>query len=169
MGRKNAGHRDPCIRRLQKTFLLFKNGEQPALFFIRLAGVSEQLIARGVERGFELSLGKLRLAHDDGLALRVRRGDLFDLELVADGVADMAFTHGTGHAVNFKCDLIHKIASCAFAAALRLDKANHLSKKQTRRDFFCRYHTARVGRSQEEKQYGKNEEKRAEKGLDNRG
>ena len=124
MGRKKAGHRKSCIRRLRKTALLFKNGEQP---------------------------------------------DLFDLELVADGVADMAFTHGAGHAVNFKCDLIHIITSCAFAAALRLDKANHLSKKQTRRDFFCRYHTAKVGRSQEEKQYGKNEGKRAEKGLDNRG
>ena len=84
MGRKKAGHREPCIRRLRKTVLLFKNGEQPALFFVWLAGIAEQLIARGVERCLECCLRNFCFAYDDGLALCMGCGDFFDLKLEPD-------------------------------------------------------------------------------------
>ena len=58
-----------------------------------------------------LGFGDLGLAQNYGLTLGMRRGDFFDLEAVADGVADMAFAHGAGHTVDGKRHLIHNHSS----------------------------------------------------------
>ena len=55
------------------------------------------LIAGGVDRLPELTLIQRLVGQNDGLALHVGGGNLFDVQRAADGVVHMGFAHGTGH------------------------------------------------------------------------
>ena len=70
---------------------------EQALLFIRRGADAAHLIAGGVDCLPELTLIQRLVGQNDGLALHVGGGNLFDVQRAADCVVHMGFAHGTGH------------------------------------------------------------------------
>ena len=87
---------------------MMEQPEQAALLLIGLGLDLQQRVAGIVNGLAEPCLIQRRVGNNHADPLAVRSRDLFDRELLADGIVDVALAHSAHHTVNFQSGLCHK-------------------------------------------------------------